>query len=123
MPGIEKILAKRSWFVPEFTVWGLPGYGITDFLVVERFNQLTSVFFDSRDLGGAEQDVAFNQLVDHRGNSLPDTISQPMVLTRAKGDQTPFIVSRETGSGFKIARPPAATVPIQTDLFVVELGD
>ena len=123
MSGLEKILARRNWFVPEFTVWGLPGYGVTDFLVAEEYGQARTVFFGSQDFGGVEQEVAFNQLIDHRGNNLPDAIAHPMVLPRAKGDQSPFVIGRETPAGFKIARPTSAAVPIQTDLFVVELGD
>ncbi|MBI5265716.1 MAG: hypothetical protein HY851_00645, partial [candidate division Zixibacteria bacterium] len=57
MSALEKILSKRSWFVPEFTVWGLPGFGVTDFLAVELFGSTRTVFFGSQDFGGVEQDV------------------------------------------------------------------
>ena len=123
MPGLEQILAKRSWFVPEFTVWGLPGYVVTDFLVVELLGQTSTILFGSQDFGGAEQEVVFNQLVDHRGNNLPDSINSPMVLARSKGEAAPYIIGRETPAGFKIARPSDTTSPVQTDFFVVELGD
>ena len=123
MAGLEMILAKRSWLVPEFTVWGLPGFGERDFLIVEQLGSTKTVLFGSFDIGGVEQEVSFDQLIDHRGNTLPATIASPLVLTRAKGPASPFVIGRENSAGFKIARPSDTTAPLQTDLLVVELGD
>ncbi len=123
MAGLEKILAQRTWLVPEFTVWGLSGFGERDFLIVEQLGSTKTVLFGSFDIGGVGQNVSFDQLIDHRGNPLPAAITSPLVLARAKGPASPFVVGRENSAGFKIARPSDTTSPLQTDLLVVELGD
>lgn len=123
MAGLEKILAKRAWFVPEFTVWGLPGFGEKEFLIIEQIGSTKTVLFGLFDIGGVEQDVSFDQLTDHRGNPLPAAIASPLVLTRAKGPASPFVIGRENSTGFKIARPSDTTSPVQTDLLVMELDD
>jgi hypothetical protein len=123
MYGIEQLLARRSWFVPEFTVWGLPGFGESDFLAVEQIGQTRSVLYGSTDLGGVEQAVTFDSLIDHRGNPLPATIESPLVIARPKGPAQPFVIGRESATGFRIARPSTSPLPIQIDLLVVELGD
>ncbi len=123
MSQIAEILSRRCWLVPEFSVWGLLGFGETDLLVVEKVGTASTVFFGSVDVGGVEQEVSFNSLIDHRGNHLPATIATPVVIPKPKGPVAPFIVGRESAAGFRIARTGESAHAVQTDLLVVEIGD
>ncbi len=122
MSSRSEILARRVWMVPEFAVWGSAGYGETDLLIVEQIGSTSAVFFGAVDIGGNEQEVLFEALVDHRGNKLPDQIASPCVMPKPKGPTAPFIVGRESSVGFRIAQS-GSTTPVIADLLVVELGN
>lgn len=122
MSSLSDILARRCWLIPEFAVWGKAGYGETDLLVVEQLGSTSAVFFGAVDIGGSEQEVLFESLVDHRGNRLPAQIDSPCAMPKPKGPTVPFIVGRESSIGFRIAQSGSPT-PILTDLLVVELGN
>ncbi|MCP4685892.1 MAG: hypothetical protein GY867_10670 [bacterium] len=121
--GIEKITARRVWFVPDFEVWGLLDSGEQDYLAVEQTGSTQAIYYGTATFGQNEQSVDFEHLVDHRGNSLPATIEAARVIPRSKGSRTVFVVGHESSHGFKIARDPASDSPITTDLLIVELGD
>ena len=123
MLGINDISAKRTWLVPDYSVWGIPGFGESDLLLIEKVGSQSSIYFGSFDIGGVEQEVRFDSLIDHRGNALPSTLASPLVIPRPKGPATPFIIGRESSIGFNIARSSDTTAAIQTDLLVVEIGD
>lgn len=122
MSGLAQILSRRYWLIPEFSVWGSAGFGETDLLVVESLGSASTVFFGAVDIGGQEQEVLFDSLVDHRGNHLPAAIASPCVIPKPKGPVAPFIVGRESNVGFRIARSGSDSV-VTTDLLVVEIGD
>lgn len=123
MHGLSDIAVKRTWMIPDFSVWGVPGFGETDLLIIEKVGSQSSIYFGSFDIGGSEQEIRFDSLVDHRGNSLPSTLASPLVIPRSKGPVTPFVVGRESTVGFKIARSTNTAATVQTDLLVVEIGD
>ena len=68
LSGLEKIKSRRAWLVPDFMVWGLPALGELEFLLVENVDNNRGIFFDTVDLVDTVQEVAFDQLADHRGN-------------------------------------------------------
>ncbi len=123
MAGLEQITARRAWFVPDFMVWGIPGLGDLDYLAVEQIGSESSIYFGKADIEGGPQEVAFNQLVDHRGNTLPAVIKAPRIFPRPRGPESVYIVGAESGSTFQIARDGSASGPILTDLLIVEMGD
>ncbi len=123
LSGIERITARRVWFVPDFVVWGLPSLGEHDFLAIEKVGATQSVYYGSATISQNEQEVCFDQLVDHRGNLLPATIQAARVIPRSKSSDAVFVVGQESSIGFKIARDPASDSPVTADLLIVELGD
>ena len=121
--GLERIKARRAWLVPDFNVWGLADIGQAEYLIHETVNATSSVLFGSTVIGQAEQEVSFSDLTDHRGNSLPTTISSPCVLPRAKDRYSAFVVGPESAGKFKIARDPEAPSAVSVDLLIVEMGE
>jgi hypothetical protein len=116
-------MTHRSWFVPDFSVWGLPSLGEHDFLALEKVDSTWSVYYGSASIGESDQEVLFSQLTDHRGNSLPSSLKSPRVFPRPKGSETAFVVGTEASDRFKIARDPETNGPVTVDLLVVEMGD
>lgn len=121
--GIERVLARRMWFVPEVMVWGTIGLGELDYLTVEKIGSSSSVLYGYSSFADGQQRVAFSDLTDHRGNKLPSEIRAPKILVRAKGVDSAFVVGQETPNGFSLARPESAAGPVMADLLVVEMGD
>ncbi len=121
--GLETLTARRVWFVPDFMVWGVAGPGELEYLALEQIGSEQSIYFGSATLDDGPQEVSFADLTDHRGNSLPATIHSPRIYPRSKSVDTVFIVGAESSSSFQIARDPASTGPVLTDLLIVEMGD
>ncbi len=121
--GIQRVLARRIWFVPDLMVWGLPPLGEQDYLALDEIAGAGSVYYGSASLSQSDQKVLFSELTDHRGNTLPVALSAPRVFPRAKASRSGFVVGRESADGFRIARDPGATEPVTVDLLIVETGD
>ena len=123
MAGWERLTSRRTWFVPDFTVWGQPSLGEHEYLALEKIGSDRSIYYGTASIGESQQEVLFSQLSDHRGNSLPAQLASPRVFVRGKGASPAFVVGCETADRFKIARDSATVGPVIVDLWVVELGD
>lgn len=122
LSGLDRAQTRRMWFVPEFEIWGLAEWGTADYLIVERVGAESTIGYGSHSLGGDAQAVAFEDLTDHRGNSLPTTIDAARVIVRPRSSQNVFVVGNESETGFKLARDSAAAGPVTADLLIVEMG-
>jgi hypothetical protein len=123
IPGLERVLARRAWFVPDLVVWGTPSMGEQDFLITDTVDGVKTVYYGSAPLGQSEQEVLYCELTDHRGNQLPDELASPRVFIRPKSATSAFVVGMETSERFVVARDPDADGPVTVDLTVVEYGD
>lgn len=121
--GISSLTARRIWFVPNFIAWGTSGGGEAELLVVELAGGERGIFFQSLPIGDAAQEVLFSDLVDHRGNSLPDTLASPRVVTRSRSEEPVFVIGAESPVSFQIARGSNSPQPVTTDLLIIEMGD
>lgn len=123
MAGLERVTARRVWFVPNVVVWGLPSLGEVAFLAHETIESNATVHYNSIAAGQAEQHVTFDLLTDHRGNKLPSSISAPRVILRPHEQHSVFIVGEESPQGFRVARDPDAPGSVIADFLIMELGD
>jgi len=121
MNTLAYLRGRRIWLVPGFVVWGASSGTDLSFVTVNVIEGQQRISHTTASIGGAQQQVSFNTLVDHRGNQLPMTINSPKVIPLANSDARVFIVSREFTSGFVIARDNTATTPVTTDLLIMEL--
>jgi len=122
MQSLTYLRGRRLWVVPDFAVWGLEHDVEVFYLGVENVESEGRMLFGASTIGGAAQQVAFADLVDWRGNHLPETIGAPRVLIRPRSAHGAFVVGEESDQGFRIARDPSAVGPIGVDLFVFEMG-
>ncbi|MEA2030703.1 MAG: hypothetical protein U9N55_03795 [candidate division Zixibacteria bacterium] len=120
--SLANVTARRVWFIHDFVVWGLPNMGELEFLAMEKVGSEESVLYGIHTIGGGSQEVSFGNLVDNRGNQLPETIDVPRVLPRSRSSENVFVVGNETASSFKIARESDSSGPVTVDLLIVEMG-
>lgn len=113
--------ARRIWFVPGLRVWGSPSTFQSHYLVSEHPDDPT-VFYGSAQIGESAQSLTYAELIDSRGNSLPEQIAAPRVVIRPRSDCSAFVIGQETDYGFKIARAGTNDDDTVVDLLILELG-
>jgi hypothetical protein len=102
-------------------------YGTTDearflYLGIENVETANRVMFGTSGINGTVQDIHFADLIDFRGNSLPESISSPKVLIRFHSPYGAYLVGEESSTGFRVARDIKAPGPVCVDLFIYEMG-
>lgn len=122
MNSLTYLRGRRIWLAPDFVVWGASSSRTVSLATVESINGQLRISYSPITVGGAEQTVLFADLIDHRGNSLPSTITEAKVVVMPKSAGNVFIVGREFGTGFKIAREGTGSSSTVVDLIIMELG-
>ncbi len=122
MQSINFLKGRRLWVVRDVMIWGLAEDAELYYLGLESVEGNTRVMFGRSSVGDSAQDIRFEELTDHIGNQLPSTIAAPRVLIRPRSQYQAYLAGEESGSGFRIARDPAAPGPISVDLFIYETG-
>lgn len=120
--GYDKVRSHRSWIVRNVSVWGLPKWGTIEFAAVDLIGTGKGVYYGAGDIGESVQRVNFADLIDHRGNSLPSTISAPVVMIKARSNYSAYLIGDEGATDFVIARDEAASEAVTVDLYIVEMG-
>ena len=123
MTGYALANTKRSWYIPNLNVYGTVGWGEFEYIIGEDVNSTISVLFNSISIGDNAQQILFQNLVDHKGNNLPEQLANPKVLVKQKSDMSAYVVGDESNVGFKIVRSDLATNPVPVDLYVIEMGE
>ena len=120
--GLAEVTAHRIWFVPDFTVWGLPNMGELAFVALEQAGAEKTILYGSRPIGESSQDVSFADLVDFRGNRLPESIESHRVFLLSHSSDAVFVVGSESGTSFKVAREANSSGSVATDILIIEMG-
>ena len=116
------LTGHRSWWVPDFVVWGDAPAESLEFLAGEIEGSARRVMFFRCAVGGTEQDVLYAELTDHRANALPATIDHPLVVIIPKSSTGVALIGEPSSSAFKIARTQTTTENALVDLWIVEMG-
>jgi len=122
MQSINFLFGRRLWVVRDVIVWGIAEDADIKYLACESVDSTVRMMFGRATVGGAAQDIRFEDLVDHKGNHLPAEIVAPRVLIRPRSVHQAFLIGEESKTGFRVARDPAAPGPISVDFFVYETG-
>ncbi len=120
IPFLQPV-ARRVWFVPGLRVWGSPTTFQIHYLVAEHLDTPV-IHYGTAQIGASSQSHTYAELIDSRGNHLPDEIDAPRIIVRPRSDRPAFIVGQEDDRSFKIARPADATDDTIVDLLILELG-
>ncbi len=116
------LTGHRSWWVPDFSVWGETGTATVDLLADEIDGSTRRIMYFNFPLGGAVQDVVYDELLDHRRNGLPASIDHPLIVVIPKSSTAVSIIGRPSSNSFKIARTQTTTENALVDLWIVEMG-
>ena len=115
----DYLKSSRKWVVPNFSVWGSAAAYEIGLLFCEEAAAKRVVFCNAL-LGGQDQTVDFSDLVDARGNHLPATILNPVVIIIPRGPDVCYLAGRPSANGFKIACATPGARPI-VDLCIMEI--
>jgi hypothetical protein len=99
---LANLKSNRKWLIPNFAVWGNSG-SLEIALVMTEEAAPKRVVFCKTNLGGQDQIVGYDDLVDSLGNQLPCTITNPVVIIIPRGDVHCYLVNRPSNVNFKIA--------------------
>ena len=110
------------WVVRDVAVWGTTEDAEMHYLTVESVESANRLMYSRAAIGGAAQDILFEELIDHNGNPLPESIESPRVLIRPRSPYQAFLTGEESKTGFRIARDSAAPGPVSVDFFIYETG-
>lgn len=108
--------------VPNVSVQGTANDAEFFYLICEEVDSSKRLGFGHSTVGDSAQDINFTNMVDWRGNNLPENISSPRVLISPRSQYNAFIVGNESDTGFRIARDPSAPGSVIVDLFIYEMG-
>jgi len=120
--GYDKARSHRSWIVKNVSVWGLTKWGTIDFAAVDLVGTGKAVYYGTGDIGETVQRINYADLIDHRGNQLPTSISAPVVIVKSRSNYGAYLIGDEGTADFVIARDESASEAVTVDLYIVEMG-
>ncbi len=121
-PTLSFLLGKRMWWVPGVAVWGQIADFEPEILLTQTDGALKRIVHGKFSIGGSAQSVRYADLIDNRGNALPETLTNPRVIPLAKGDLGAIVQGRETAESFFLAKSRASDQLAVVDLLIMEMG-
>jgi hypothetical protein len=100
---LDYLKSNRKWLVPNIVVWGNADSYQPNMLLTED-GDTRRVIFASAAIGGKNQSINYEDLIDSRGNSLPDEIQNPVIVIIPRNAVHCHLIGRPSSTGFKIAR-------------------
>ena len=119
---IDYLRSNRKWLVRDYVVWGDNGTFEADLMMTEFEAGDERVVFSREFTGETAQTVQFKNLVDHRGNSLPESINHPEVIVIPKNAVRSFILGNVGNKSFRISKDSSGISFSLVDLLVMEMN-
>ncbi len=117
---LAHLTGRRAWFVPAISVWGNLTAETVEVMATETDDNATRVVFQQFTLAGQAQEITFSSLTDHRGNALPASIDQPLVIPIAKNAVGVAILGRPSSVSFRAGKIAIAAADGIVDLWIIE---
>ena len=73
-------------------------------------------------IGGEVQQINYKDLVDVKGNRLPEELNNPRVIAVSKNDIGVVVQGAENSKSFTLAKTKSTDLPATADLLIVEMG-
>jgi hypothetical protein len=118
---LNYLKSKRIWAVPGVSVYGTLGAVELLFLRSEITPSSKRIIFETAVLGGVEQVLYYKDLVDFRGNQLPEKLINPKVIVLQKTATGAVVVGAESDELFRLATT-SGTDNARVDLLIIEMG-
>ncbi|HXF49625.1 MAG TPA: hypothetical protein VNL73_09425 [Verrucomicrobiae bacterium] len=118
---LNYLKSKRIWAVPGVSVYGTLGAAELLLLRTEITPSAKRIIFETAVLGGMEQVLFYKDLVDFRGNQLPQRLKNPKVAVLQKSAVFAVVVGSEGEEVFRLAKVAGAENAV-VDLLIIEMG-
>jgi len=119
---LSYLTGNRKWLIRDLVVWGDTGFLDAAIIATESVPSDDRVVFLYELAGGQPQVVEFADLVDHRGNQLPTSISNAEIIIIPKNDVHSFVVGDVGLSSFRIAKSDGSPTDAIADLLIMEMN-
>jgi hypothetical protein len=118
----DYLTGNRKWLVRDYVVWGDSG-SLDSAIIATENNPSSNRLIVFRELcGAAAQVVEFADLVDHRGNTLPASISNAEIIIIPKNEVGSFVVGSIGTESFRLAKLPESEADALVDLLIMEMN-
>ncbi len=119
---LDYLKSNRKWLIRDYRVWGDDGAFEADMFMTETTPSTSRVVFLHQFVGGNGQVVNFADLLDHRGNQLPSTISNAEVVIIPKNAVAAFVPGSVGQTSFRIAKSNRQPADAVVDLLIMEMS-
>jgi len=119
---IDYLKSNRKWLVRDYVVWGDNGTFGADMIMTESVSGDDRIVFSHEFTGETAQTVFFQDLVDHRGNNLPENIKNPGIVLIPRNPGSSFILGSIGERSFRIARNSNQLSNSVVDLLIMEMN-
>ncbi len=113
---------RRAWTVEGLRVWGTENEADIYLAAMETIGSDKKIGLWHIALGGYRQEMTFADLIDNRGNNLPETIKKPAVVVIPRSNKSAYIKSITGETGFVIAKCDDDSTSATVDLLIFEVG-
>ena len=119
---IDYLRSNRKWLVRDYVVWGDNGTFEADMILTEIVSGDDRVVFNREFTGETAQTVIYQDLVDHRGNRLPEVINNPEIVLIPKNHVGSFILGGIGEKSFRIGKDLNQLSNSVVDLLIMEMN-
>jgi hypothetical protein len=119
---IDFLKSNRKWLVPNFVVWGDNGTFEADMIMTEFISGDERIVFNHEFTGETAQTVTYKDLVDHRGNQLPEEIVNPEIILIPRNPVSSFILGTVGEKSFRISKDSKQLSNSVVDLLIMEMN-
>jgi hypothetical protein len=119
---LSYLRGRRAWMVERLTVWGAESEAQVLMAAMETVGSDNRLGFWQVALGGHRQEVTFADLVDNRGNHLPDQIKKPTVIIVPRESNSAYVNAVRGEAGFIVAKSDSGGKSVVVDLLIFETG-
>jgi len=120
---LDYLKSNRKWLVRNLLVWG-NSEAVPARMLMTELGDSKRVMYSDCAIGGKNQVVSFDELVDSRGNQLPEEIKSPVVMLIPRSSSHCYLVGQPSSNGFSIARESTSHETNQdglVDLLIMEV--
>ena len=119
---LSYLRGRRAWLVDGLTVWGAESEAEILMAAMETIGSDNRLGFWQVPLGGHRQEVTFADLIDNRGNHLPEQIKKPAVIIVPRESRSAYVKAVRGEAGFIVAKSDTDGKSVVVDLLIFETG-
>ncbi len=120
---LDYLKSNRKWLVKNLLVWG-NAESVRTRMILTEISSPKRIMYSESSIGGKNQTVNFADLVDSRGNQLPDEINNPIVIIIPRNNSHCYLIGQPSKTGFAIGREniePGTASDGLVDLLIMEV--